>query len=98
MDAVRSKRFGYIDAGSAQIAMIMYDTQVESLDGLSSVVSTNPEFGTADSNHISSELQQHLENGTASEEHPITQIIADMDTTDTTEKFIHNATESVDVT
>lgn len=73
---------------------------VESLDGLGSVVSTDPDFGTIESNHISKSVQKALENGgsvDSEKELRLIQSVNSADLSDTTSKYLDKATESQDI-
>lgn len=70
---------------------------IESLDGLGSIVSTDPDFGTIESNHISNSLQTALESvGSVDDEEDsrILKSVKSANLSSTTAKYLDNATES----
>lgn len=70
---------------------------VESLDGLGSIVSTDPDFGSIESNHISESLQKALENmGSMDDEvdNRMVSAVQSASLSDTTADYISRATES----
>lgn len=74
---------------------------VENLNGLGSVVSTNPDFGGIESNHISQTLQQALESGTTNGEDDVESKLAEVvhttNLSDKTASYIQKATQSTDI-
>lgn len=73
---------------------------VESLDGLGSIVSTDPDFGSIESNHISESLQKALENiGTMEDEvdNRMVSAVQSASLSDTTADYIGRATESEEI-
>lgn len=73
---------------------------VESLDGLGSIVSTDPDFGSIESNHISESLQKALENiGTMEDEvdNRMVSAVQSASLSDTTADYISRATESEEI-
>lgn len=74
---------------------------IENLNGLTSIVSTEPDFGTVESNHISEKVQEALaegrvlfEDGTDVEQALTETVDAVENMSDKTSFFIENATES----
>lgn len=66
---------------------------VENLNGFGSVVSTNPEFGGIESDHISQTLQKALESGTTNGE----DVVHTTNLSDKTASYTQKATQSTDI-
>lgn len=68
---------------------------------MGAIVSIKPDFGSLESNHISKEAQEALENqfigGESNSEERLTDLIGNMDLCSKTEYVINNATESTDI-
>lgn len=72
---------------------------VENSNGLCSVVSVDPDFGSISSDHIEPKVQNALENGSILEQdtdvnRSLTEMVKSVESSDRTEYFIQNATDS----
>jgi hypothetical protein len=67
-------------------------------NGKGSIVSINPKFGSVDSNHLSNEAQESLEEqiiaGETDIERSLTKMVKNTELSDKTEKLVDNATQS----